>query len=112
MRPAGLDLHAVQIPAAMSGFLPAYGHIDEHEALNCTALAAARQANDPVGEAFALGELGLLAWLTGDHTAAEASMARALALYREAGDQPGQVAALNQLGIVHKLAGDYPSCHR
>jgi tetratricopeptide (TPR) repeat protein/transcriptional regulator with XRE-family HTH domain len=106
---AGLNLYAVQIPAAISGFLLAYSHVDEHKVLHRTAVAAARRTNDPAGEAVALGELSLLAWMTGDHTAAEASTARALALYRQIGDQPGQAAVLNQLGIVRKLAGDYPA---
>jgi tetratricopeptide (TPR) repeat protein len=104
---AGRHLHAVQIPAAMSGFLVAHGHLDQHGALQQTSLAAARQADDRAGQAGALVELGLLAWLTGDHPAAVTSVARALALYRDIGDLPGQANALNQLGIAQKLSGDY-----
>jgi tetratricopeptide (TPR) repeat protein/transcriptional regulator with XRE-family HTH domain len=104
---AGRHLHAVQIPAAMSGFLLAHGHMDQHEALHRTALAAARQEDDLAGQATALVELGLLAWLTGDHPAAVSSAARALALYRDIGDMPGQANALNQLGVAQKLSGDY-----
>jgi tetratricopeptide (TPR) repeat protein/transcriptional regulator with XRE-family HTH domain len=106
---AGRHLHAVQIPAAISGFLLAHGHVDQHGALHRTAVAAARQAGDLPGEAGALGELGLRAWLTGDHPAAAASLTRALALYRDTGDLPGQGYVLNQLGIVQKLTGDYPA---
>jgi tetratricopeptide (TPR) repeat protein/transcriptional regulator with XRE-family HTH domain len=111
---AGRHRHAVQIPAAISGFLIAFGHADEHAALQRTALAAALEANEPAGQAMALSELGLLAWMTGDR-AAGIYTAQALALYRGMQDRPGQVVALNQLGIVHKLAGDYQAaiaCHQ
>jgi tetratricopeptide (TPR) repeat protein/transcriptional regulator with XRE-family HTH domain len=99
--------HAVRIPAAISGFLLAHGHVDQSRALHRTALAAAIHAGDRAGQAIALGELGVLAWLTGDHPAAAASLAQALALYRDIGDRPGQANILNQLGEVQKLAGDY-----
>ena len=104
---AGRHLHAVRIPAAISGFLLAHGHVDQSVALHRTALAAARQAEDRAGQAIALGELGVLAWLIGDHRAAAASLARALALYRDIGDLPGQAHILNQLGEVQVLTGEY-----
>ena len=106
---AGRHRHAVRIPAAVSGFLLAHGHVDQSRALHRTALAAARRAGDRAGQAIALGELGVLAWLTGDHPAALASLARALTLYRDIGDLPGQANILNQLGEVQKLSGDYPA---
>ena len=106
---AGQHLHAVRIPAAISGFLLAHGHVDQSVALHRTALAAARQAEDRAGQAIALSELGVLAWLTGDHPAAAASLARALALYRDIDDLPGQANILNQLGQVQILTGDYPA---
>jgi tetratricopeptide (TPR) repeat protein/transcriptional regulator with XRE-family HTH domain len=105
----GRYLHAVQIPAAISGFLLAHGHVDQHGALHRTALAAARQAGNMPGEAGALGELALRAWLTGDHPVAAASLTRALALYRDIGDLCGQAYALDHLGIVQRLTGDYPA---
>jgi tetratricopeptide (TPR) repeat protein/transcriptional regulator with XRE-family HTH domain len=104
---AGQHLYAVRIPAAISGFLLAHGHVDQSVALHRTALAAARQAEDRAGQAIALGELGVLAWLIGDHRAAAASLARALALYRDIGDLPGQAHILNQLGEVQVLTGEY-----
>jgi tetratricopeptide (TPR) repeat protein len=108
---AGRHLHAVRIPAAISGFLLAHGHVDQSVALHRTAQAAARQAKDRAGQAIALSELGVLAWLTGDHPAAAASLARALALYRDIGDLPGQANILNQLGQVQILTGDYPAAN-
>ncbi len=72
--------HAFAIPAAISGFLAARGHWDQSAALHHSALAAARQAGDRLGEADTLGTLGELQRGTGDYLAAAASLAQALAL--------------------------------
>ncbi len=72
--------HAIAIPAAIGGFLAARGHWDQFAALHQTALAAARQAGDRLGEADTLAELGILRRHAGDYPAAAASLARALAL--------------------------------
>ena len=105
----GHSRHAVAIPAAMSGFLAARGHWDQSAALHQSALAAARQAGDRLGEADTLSTLGALQRETGDYPAAAASLARALALYRDVGDQPGQADALNELGYLRTLTGEYPA---
>jgi hypothetical protein len=52
--------YAIGIPAAISGFLATRGHWDQSAALHQTALAAARQAGDRLGEADTLGTLGEL----------------------------------------------------
>jgi transcriptional regulator with XRE-family HTH domain/tetratricopeptide (TPR) repeat protein len=106
---SGRAPHAIQIPAAMGGFLAVRGHWDQSAALQQAALAAARRAGDRLGEADTLTELGALQRETGDYPAAAASLARALALYGEAGDLPGQAFALNHLGSFRALAGDYPA---
>ncbi len=105
----GRALHAMRIPAAMSGFLHAHGHWDQSTALHQTALTAARQAEDLTGEADTLVELGALQRETGDYPAAAASLAKAQALYRDIGDLPGQANALDQLGFLHSVTGDYPA---
>src|SRR5262249_48234650 len=74
-------LHAIAIPAAMSGFLAARGYRDQSAALHQTALTAARQAGDRPGEADTLTELGALHGEIGDYLAASACLARALALH-------------------------------
>jgi tetratricopeptide (TPR) repeat protein/transcriptional regulator with XRE-family HTH domain len=103
-------LHAVQIPAAMGGFLATHGYWDQAAALHQTALTAARQAGDRVGQADALLALGLLAVRgVGDRAAAADSLAQAAALYGGLDDQPGQASALNLLGWVQVLTGDYPA---
>ena len=103
----GRTSHAIAIPAAMSGFLASHGHWDQSAALHQTALTAARQAGDPLGEAHALAELGILQRETGDYPAAAASLTRAVALYGEAGDPSGQAYALNRLGFLRVVTGDY-----
>jgi tetratricopeptide (TPR) repeat protein/DNA-binding XRE family transcriptional regulator len=100
-------LHAIAIPAAMSGFLAARGYWDQSFALHQIGLTAARQAGDRLGEADTLTELGALQAETGDYPAASACLDRALAFYGELGNLPGQAHALIQLGFVHALAGDY-----
>ena len=106
---SGRARHAVQIPTAMGDFLRRAGRWDQAAALQTTALTAARDAGDRHGEAKALNELGLLAWLAGDYPAAAADLARAMALYGEAGDRLGQAYALNHLGVVQAQTGDYPA---
>jgi DNA-binding transcriptional ArsR family regulator len=73
---SGRHLHAMQIPAAMRGFLVARGHWDQAAALHQTALTAARQAGDQPGQAGALHHLGAMETFTGDYTAAAASWPR------------------------------------
>src|SRR5262245_38945748 len=104
----GRSLHAVAIPAAMSGFLTARGYHDQSAALHQGALAAARQAGDRLGEADTLAALGELQGDTGDYPAAAAALAQAVALYADAGDLPGQAHALTQLAYLRVLTGDYP----
>jgi tetratricopeptide (TPR) repeat protein/transcriptional regulator with XRE-family HTH domain len=103
------SLYAVAIPAAIGQFLAARGHWDQFAALHQSALAAARQAGDQLGEAYTLAELGLLRREAGDYPAAAASLARAVALCGEAGDLSGQGYVLTQLGTVHVVTGDYPA---
>jgi tetratricopeptide (TPR) repeat protein/transcriptional regulator with XRE-family HTH domain len=104
---SGRHLHAVQIPAAMGGFLRERGHWDQAAALHQIALAAARQAGDQVGQAGTLHELGRMATNTGDYPAAAESLAQAVALYADIGDRAGQAYALSQLGWVHVSTGNY-----
>jgi tetratricopeptide (TPR) repeat protein len=105
----GRPEHAIAIPAAMSGFLAVRGYKDQSTALHQTALAAARQAGDRLGEADTLDGLGVLQGDAGDYPAAAASLAHAVALYGDAGDLPGQAHALTQLTYLHVLTADYPA---
>jgi len=106
---SGQHLHVAAISAAVGEFLRNDGHWDQAAALHRTALAVARRADDRAGQAGALNELGLLAWLTGDYPAAAASLASAAALRGELDDRQRQAYALNHLGFVQALTGDYPA---
>jgi tetratricopeptide (TPR) repeat protein/transcriptional regulator with XRE-family HTH domain len=99
--------HAIAIPAAMSGFLTVRGYGDQSAALYQTALTAARQVGDQLGEADTLDGLGVLQGDAGDYPAAAASLASAVALYGDAGDLPGQAHALTQLAYIDVLTADY-----
>ena len=105
----GCLVHAVRIPAAMSGFLHTQGHWNEAVTLGQAALTAARTARDRHGQAWTLNQLGVVQMLTGDYPAATASLTRALQLSRDLGDRHGQAWALNQLGVVQWRTGDYPA---
>ena len=105
----GRHLHAVQIPAAIGDFLRAHGDWKQAAAMHQTALAAALRAGDRPGEALALRQLGILAWLSGDFPAAKASLTRAVAAYGEVGDLAGESYTLDHLGVVQHLTGDYPA---
>jgi tetratricopeptide (TPR) repeat protein/transcriptional regulator with XRE-family HTH domain len=105
----GRPEHAIAIPAAVGGFLEVHGYADQSAALHQTALAAARQAGDRLGEADTLDRLGVLQGDAGDYLTAAISLAHAVALYGDAGDLPGQAHALNQLAYLHVLTADYPA---
>ena len=104
---SGRHQHAMQIPAAMGGFLAARGHWDQAATLHQTALTAARQAGDQPGQAGTLHDLGTMGTLTGDYTAAAASLAQAVAIYESIGDRAGQAYALCQQGVVQRWTGNY-----
>jgi tetratricopeptide (TPR) repeat protein/transcriptional regulator with XRE-family HTH domain len=104
---SGRHLHAVQIPAAMGGFMRERGHWDEAVTLHQTALIAARHAGDLAGQAGTLHELGLMSTITNDYPAAAVGLAQAVAVYGDVGDLAGQAFALCQLRVVQIWTGDY-----
>jgi tetratricopeptide (TPR) repeat protein len=99
--------HATAIAISMHGFLRTYGHWDQALDLHGTALAAARQARDRLGEAETLNNLGVIQRLTQDYPAADASLTRAMELYHELGHRLGEANALNYLGVIQRLRGDH-----
>jgi tetratricopeptide (TPR) repeat protein len=105
----GRSVHAVQIPAALSGFLAFRGAWAQSTALHQTAAATARESGDRPGQASAQGELGVLAWLAADYPAAATSLASAAELYADASDLAGQARALALLGFVQRLTVDCPT---
>ena len=102
-------VHAVGIPAAMSGFLYIQGHWNEAVALGQAALATACRACDRHGQGWTLEGLGVVQWRTGDYAAATANLTRALDLFGDLGEWEGQAWALEGLGVVQWRTGDYPA---
>jgi tetratricopeptide (TPR) repeat protein/transcriptional regulator with XRE-family HTH domain len=99
----GHTLHAVQIPAAMRGFLIAHGHRDQMASLHRIAQAAARQAGNRTGQPGArTGQdiLNILRSLAADSPAAAASLSRAQVL--------SETDALKLLLLLQSLATDHP----
>jgi tetratricopeptide (TPR) repeat protein len=105
----GRPVHAVQIPAAMSGFLYIQGHWIEAVTLGQAALATACTARDRRGQAWTLKQLGVARWLAGDYPAATASLTQALELFGDLDDRYGQAWTLEGLGVVRWRTGDYPA---
>jgi tetratricopeptide (TPR) repeat protein/transcriptional regulator with XRE-family HTH domain len=99
--------HATAIPVAMSGFLAARGHWDQSAALHQGALAAARRADDRLGQADAHAGLGFVQREIGDYPAAAASLAQAMTTYADLGDRPGHAHVLIELGFLGVVTGDY-----
>lgn len=103
--------HAIEIPAAMNGFLCTQGYWGQAIELHHTALTTARQAADDYGQAVALNQLGHVHRLTSSYGHATASQEQALALFRTIADRHGQANALDSLGVVQYLQGDYSSAN-
>jgi tetratricopeptide (TPR) repeat protein len=103
---AGHLVHAIQTAVAISGFLHIQGHWNEASTLGQIALTAARTADDRPGQARALTQLGIVQELTGDYSAAAASLAEALQLFGDLDDRQGQACALHDLGVVQRRTGD------
>jgi tetratricopeptide (TPR) repeat protein/transcriptional regulator with XRE-family HTH domain len=105
----GYQQHAVQIPAAVSGFLRSQGYWDQAAALHRTALTAARRAGDLRGQADALYCLADVHSGADNYPAFIAAARQALALYRDLGIRLNQGDTLNNLGWAQQLTGDYPA---
>jgi tetratricopeptide (TPR) repeat protein len=104
-----LPEHAIALSAAIHGYLRTQGPWDQGVSLHTVAVIAARQVGDPLAQAGALNDLGVMQRLTGNYPAAAASLRQALDLYRAHGDKRGEARALNDVGILQQSTGDYPA---
>lgn len=101
--------HAITLPAALNGYLLTQGHWDQAIALHGIAIDAAHRAGEPLAEAAALINLGVVQRLTGGFPAATRSFTQALGLCRgELAGRAAEAHALNELGVTQYLTGDYP----
>jgi tetratricopeptide (TPR) repeat protein len=88
-----------------AGFLSYTGQYDDARQAGERALALYRAADDKVGEAQALRELGFLHWSAEDYGAALTYGRDALQLHRRRGEVEGEATALHNLAEIHRSLG-------
>ena len=99
--------HAIWIAAELGSFLRTRGYWDDAVTLRRLAAVVSQIAGDTASEAMT--RLGIDQRLTGDYSAAAASLTEALQLYRSHPDRQGEADALVGLGVVQRLVVDYPT---
>ena len=104
----GQPARVVALTAAMAALLRQDGPWADALTRHATAVEAARQIGDRLGQANALLCLGAVRQLTGDYLGAAEALAQALGISRDLGDRLGQASALLDMGTVRWLTGDYP----
>lgn len=95
-----------KLAASLWGFFYIRKHWPEQIAVNRLALAAAREAHDPYGEALALHSLGVTYMELLRQEQAIPCLKQALAIRLVIGDHYGQAQTLNSLGSMHRDMGD------
>jgi DNA-binding SARP family transcriptional activator/tetratricopeptide (TPR) repeat protein len=95
---SGFDSRAWQLPWAMSPFLHARGHWQEHAATQNTALAAATRLGDTAAQAICSRLLASACTYLGHHDQARGHYASSLALYQRLGDRLGEAKVQHHLG--------------
>jgi tetratricopeptide (TPR) repeat protein/transcriptional regulator with XRE-family HTH domain len=103
--------YAINLPAAMHGFLRSHGPWDQALALHQAALTAARGLGDQFAEAVILNDIGDVQARTGDYPAAARSQDQALEIYRNLGSLPGEAGTISFLGLVHLATGNFPAAN-
>jgi DNA-binding SARP family transcriptional activator/transcriptional regulator with XRE-family HTH domain len=104
---AGFDVHASQLPSALTVFLERRGQWPDYLLTQQAALAAARRLPDRAAEARAHRSLGHACLQLGSFGDAEDHLGRALHLYRELGDEAGQARAYESLANNCERQGKY-----
>jgi len=105
---AGQHARVIALTAGLASLLRRDGPWVEAIARHTTAIQAARQLGDRLGQAGALTDLGDVRRLAGDYPGAVEALEQAMAIYRDLGDRLGQANALSYLGDIRQLTGDYP----
>ena len=105
---AGQHARVIALTAAIAALLRQDGPWTDAITRHTTAIHAARQIGDRLGEAQAHNHLGDVRQVTGEYREAADAHQRALDIYRDLGGQLGQANALRELGHLRSLTGDYP----
>ncbi|MFF5255629.1 BTAD domain-containing putative transcriptional regulator [Streptomyces leeuwenhoekii] len=111
----GTDRHAAWISVLARLLFPCLrrgGRIAEMEVLGRAALGAARRLGDEAAEAYALGDLAGLRFLTGRHTEALALGDEALALWRRLGRAARVRRCLSDRGLLLAELGRHAEAER
>jgi tetratricopeptide (TPR) repeat protein/transcriptional regulator with XRE-family HTH domain len=108
----GQPARVVALTAGLAGLLRHDGPWPEALRRHASALRAAEDLGDRLGQASALNDLGRVRLLTDDFPGAARDLEQALGIYRDIGTLLGQANALNNLGDMRRLTGDYPAAAR
>jgi tetratricopeptide (TPR) repeat protein len=101
----GVQQDAWQIPASYAPYFDLRGHHSDWLRTHEIALAGARQAGDPHGEAMLLRNLGQLNLYQDRYAEAESATKESLRLFTEAGDDNGVGIALAGIGTTLRIHG-------
>jgi tetratricopeptide (TPR) repeat protein/transcriptional regulator with XRE-family HTH domain len=104
----GQHARVTALTAGLSALLHRDGPWTEAITRHSTAIEAARDLGDRLGQANALNDLGIVWRMTGDYPAAAQAHEQALGIYREIGNRLGEANALNLLGNVLRHTADFP----
>jgi tetratricopeptide (TPR) repeat protein len=103
----GFDVHAWQIPWAMSRFLDTRGRWHEWTITEQIALAAAQRLGDRAAQAGALQRCGYANARLGNYDDAYRMLGEALSIHTEHNDKAGQAYVHNALAITLNFQGHY-----
>jgi DNA-binding SARP family transcriptional activator len=103
----GFDVHAWQIPWAMSRFLDTRGRWHDWTITEQIALGAAERLGDRAAEAGALQRYGYANARLGNYDDAYRLLGDALSIHTETADQAGQAYVHNALAITLNFQGHY-----
>jgi tetratricopeptide (TPR) repeat protein/transcriptional regulator with XRE-family HTH domain len=104
---AGQHARIVALTAAIAALLRHDGPWTSAITRHTTAVAAAWNLGDRLGQANALADLGDVRRMTGDYRGAAEALQEALGICRDIGSRQGQANALAGLGVLRRLTGDY-----
>ena len=104
---SGFDVHAWQLPWAMSPFLGPCGHWQEWAATQRTALAAATGLGDTAAQAVCSRLLGAACTSLGHHDQALGHYASSLTLCQRLGNRFGEAKVQHSLGFAAERQGRY-----
>jgi DNA-binding SARP family transcriptional activator/tetratricopeptide (TPR) repeat protein len=104
---SGFDVHAWQLPWAMTSFLQPRGHWQEWAATLRIALDAATRLGDTSAQALSGRLLAMACTNLGDHDQARGHFASSLTLYQRLGNRLGEARIQQSLGMLAYRQGRY-----